>query len=579
MASDADDTDVSGSRSRNVSVEEDGDDLTGLLGASLGGGGGSISTGGVSGDMTTGGTSTSTLRAAKRRMSDRLKSMDLDTSAGAEQWWLDDDVDNDDDNSGGGGGGGQSMSASAAVVAAGRRRPLGEGCGGGGSGSEGTAMSTVHHRQESGNLDDMFALARSRSCNDNGGSPGSLAAGRLPGSEGNLLTAHFTSGADQFHSTDEMRGFDVKGDLAAFGVLSEEGDDVQGNGARARLLSSNGPAPRSRAQQPSSVEDAGRALDFGRWVTVLRAPSAESIRATLRMFMWTVIGAEADRQHEHSLWRADAKNPPEDYQHKGFKDLRQRLNNVCTQLSSFMSGHELFETKWYGGQQEGGEAQRRAAPAELTAALRGHTERYIMNALHGDAWKRCLTRSAKEDADLGRRTRAIASFLTPECLEIPSEVNNDIVTALAGQELAKINTFKVPADKVRCIISSANVVFRALGLAGARSTGAAAGKSKVGTSADDFLPVYIWVVLQSHVPHLAANCEYIEAHHDPSLLRSRAGYALVNLRSAINFILTMQGQSICSADANSPRARAPGALDAATFDANFADAMEGLAPH
>jgi hypothetical protein len=296
------------------------------------------------------------------------------------------------------------------------------------------------------------------------------------------------------------------------------------------------------------------------------------------MFMWTVIGAEADRQHEHSLWRTDTKNPPEDYQHKGFKDLGQRLNNVCVQLSSFMGGHELFETKWYGGQQEGGEAQRRAAPAELTAALRAYTERYIMMALHGDAWKRCMTRSALEDADLGLRTRAIASFLTPECLEIPSEVNNDIVTALAGQELAKINTFKVPADKVKCIISSANVVFRALGLAGARSTGAAAGKTKVGTSADDFLPVYIWVVLQSHVPHLAANCEYIEAFMDPILLRGRAGYALVNLRSAMNFILTMQGLSICSADASSPRALRPGALDAATFDSKFADAMARMAP-
>jgi hypothetical protein len=54
--------------------------------------------------------------------------------------------------------------------------------------------------------------------------------------------------------------------------------------------------------------------------------------------------------------------------------------------------------------------------------------------------------------------------------------------------------------------------------------------------ADDFLPVFIWVVLHSHIPQLCSTCAFIETFLNPARMISKAGYCLINLRSAINFI-------------------------------------------
>ena len=65
-----------------------------------------------------------------------------------------------------------------------------------------------------------------------------------------------------------------------------------------------------------------------------------------------------------------------------------------------------------------------------------------------------------------------------------------------------------------------------------------------GLGADDFLPAFIYVVLKSNVPRLQSNCEYIQSFHNPDRLMSRSGYCFVNLRSAIEFVLSMDATSI-----------------------------------
>lgn len=57
-----------------------------------------------------------------------------------------------------------------------------------------------------------------------------------------------------------------------------------------------------------------------------------------------------------------------------------------------------------------------------------------------------------------------------------------------------------------------------------------------------------------------SNCEYIQAFHNPRALMSKAGYCLVNLRSAVEFILTLDGSVIN--------------MDEAEFDEKYARAEE-----
>lgn len=62
--------------------------------------------------------------------------------------------------------------------------------------------------------------------------------------------------------------------------------------------------------------------------------------------------------------------------------------------------------------------------------------------------------------------------------------------------------------------------------------------------ADDFLPVFIWIVLTSDVKDILSNCEYIQSYHSPYRLMSRAGYCLVNLQSAAEFIDSLDASSL-----------------------------------
>jgi hypothetical protein len=89
------------------------------------------------------------------------------------------------------------------------------------------------------------------------------------------------------------------------------------------------------------------------------------------------------------------------------------------------------------------------------------------------------------------------------------------------------------------------VLFKSLSLASGgdgESVGDPSGEGVVG--ADDFLPLLIWTVLTSGVTDIFSTCEYVQAYLNPYRLMSRAGYCLVNLQSAAEFIDTLEADSI-----------------------------------
>jgi hypothetical protein len=94
-------------------------------------------------------------------------------------------------------------------------------------------------------------------------------------------------------------------------------------------------------------------------------------------------------------------------------------------------------------------------------------------------------------------------------------------------------------------VKCASVIFRSLSLSKAKSDSSAAAPGQSSSAsddptsiagADDFLPLFIWVVLRSHIPRLVSNCDYIQAFLNPARLMGKSGYCLINLRSAIEFV-------------------------------------------
>jgi hypothetical protein len=173
-------------------------------------------------------------------------------------------------------------------------------------------------------------------------------------------------------------------------------------------------------------------------------------------------------------------------------------------------------------------AWKEIGEAGLVSA-RNNIEKYVMTRLADLAI--AGERHDEQDRALAKRMEVL-SFISPEALEVNPNLQNEVSISVAQGHLRQMSHFKTPGDKIACVVKCCQVIFSALNLKrGSDDT------SRPG--ADDFLPIFIYVVLKSNVPNLFTNCEYIQNYHNPSSLMSKAGYCFVNLRSAVEFILTL----------------------------------------
>jgi Rab5 GDP/GTP exchange factor len=114
-------------------------------------------------------------------------------------------------------------------------------------------------------------------------------------------------------------------------------------------------------------------------------------------------------------------------------------------------------------------------------------------------------------------------------LDIKPCMRNEVVWSMAEDELRRINSFRSPGDKINCIVRCCSIIFSVLNLS--------RGDSGSRPGADDFLPVFIYIVLHSKIPRLHSNCEYIAAYRNPNDLMSKSVTAsrVFSLHAWINY--------------------------------------------
>ncbi|KAH8594322.1 hypothetical protein B0O99DRAFT_514264 [Bisporella sp. PMI_857] len=107
---------------------------------------------------------------------------------------------------------------------------------------------------------------------------------------------------------------------------------------------------------------------------------------------------------------------------------------------------------------------------------------------------------------------------------------------LAQQELIKIKTYRAPRDKIICVLNCCKVIFGLLK------------HSKSDSSADSFMPLLIYVVLQANPEHLVSNVQYILRFRNQEKLGGEAGYYLSSLLGAVQFIENLDRTSLTISD-------------------------------
>ncbi|KAK3491947.1 hypothetical protein B0T13DRAFT_67224 [Neurospora crassa] len=131
----------------------------------------------------------------------------------------------------------------------------------------------------------------------------------------------------------------------------------------------------------------------------------------------------------------------------------------------------------------------------------------------------------------------IYHWVKEEHLDIPpvSESGKRFLK-LAQQELLKIKSYRAPRDKIICVLNCCKVIFGLLK------------HSKSDGSADSFMPMLIYVVLQANPEHLVSNVQYILRFRNQDKLGGEAGYYLSSLMGAIQFIENMDRTTLTITD-------------------------------
>ena len=143
----------------------------------------------------------------------------------------------------------------------------------------------------------------------------------------------------------------------------------------------------------------------------------------------------------------------------------------------------------------------------------------------------------ERDEILAQKVR-IYGWVKEEHLDIPPVgLNGQRFLKLAQQELLKIKGYRAPRDKVICVLNCCKVIFGLL--KNARTAD---------TSADSFVPLLIYVVLQANVEHLVSNIQYILRFRNQDKLGGEAGYYLSSLSGAIQFIEGLDRTSLTVSD-------------------------------
>jgi hypothetical protein len=130
------------------------------------------------------------------------------------------------------------------------------------------------------------------------------------------------------------------------------------------------------------------------------------------------------------------------------------------------------------------------------------------------------------------KLRKLRSFLQPEHLEIPADLQDKTLWQRAQQELSVINNFRSPKQKLMCVMNCCRILIYAL-----QNAGSPAG-------ADDFTPQLIYTVIMAAPENLYSNVTYISKYCEPDMMVLESVCFYTHLVFAVSFIEQLSASSL-----------------------------------
>lgn len=300
-----------------------------------------------------------------------------------------------------------------------------------------------------------------------------------------------------------------------------------------RSPSIKGPATASTTslphQPPPPEPEPELPFDFHRFLEQLRHKSADPVAKFLRSFL-TEFGKKQWMVHEQVKIIGDFL---------AFITNKMALCDVWREVSDneFDNAKEGMEKLVMNRLYSQTFSPAIPPPPTLPSRSRsrGRKKEQDKNALPGRRGQH--QEDVERDEILAQKIR-IYSWIREEHLDLePVGPNGERFLRLAQQELLKIKGYRAPRDKVICVLNCCKVIFGLL--KNAKSSD---------TSADSFVPLLIYVVLQANPENLVSNVQYILRFRNQDKLGGEAGYYLSSLSGAIQFIENLDRTTLTVSD-------------------------------
>lgn len=221
---------------------------------------------------------------------------------------------------------------------------------------------------------------------------------------------------------------------------------------------------------------------------------------------------------------------------KDFLTLEKQSDKSINDLSDLV--HDFYQTM-----NDRFEKQflYKGATTDQLELLNDNMERILNEHIYQVIAARIINEDEEHNMAIQKRIRSL-NWITVEHLEIDIDFkNNPIVHDLLDKaicQMIEMNSRTSSIDKLECIVQCSKTIFELLQVNQSNS-------HSQPFSADHFLPVLVFVVIQANPPMLPADIKYLTRFSNPRRLMSgETGYYFTNLCCALEFIEKVSGASL-----------------------------------
>lgn len=219
--------------------------------------------------------------------------------------------------------------------------------------------------------------------------------------------------------------------------------------------------------------------------------------------------------------------------------LKQQSDKSISEMSDLV--HEFYKTM---NEKFDNQFIYKGATVEELEELNDYMERTLNEHIYHTVAERIINEDEEYNMAIQKRIRSL-NWITVEHLEIDIDFKHPKIQDLLDKaicQMIEMNSRTSSIDKLECIVKCSKTILELL------QVNQTNGQSTP-VSADHFLPVLVFVVIQANPPMLPADIQYLTNFSNPRRLASgETGYYFTNLCGALSFIEKANGGSLNISD-------------------------------